>query len=146
MVWKIILVFLTSTVKFLFAPAAAIGIGFSILQTILITSVGGVTGVVIFFYLSTGLQQRAFLRRKKLEAEGLKKPKKKFTRANKTIVKIKRSLGLPGIAFLTLPFISIPVCVIITAKFFRHRNDALPFLISSILIWSVALTYLYSFI
>lgn len=146
MVWKIIIVFLTSTVKFLFAPAAALGVGLSVFQTILITSIGGITGVFVFFYLSKGLQKRAYERKQRLIREGLKKPKPTFTRINKAIVRIKRSMGLPGIAFLTLPFVSIPVCVIISAKFFRHRNDTLPMLVGSVIIWSVTLTYLYSFV
>ncbi len=143
MVWKFISVFLLSTVKFLFAPAAAKGLDLSILQTILITSAGGITGVIVFYFLSKTLQQRALDKRRKLIAEGLKAPKRNFTKVNKTIVKIKTSMGLPGIAFLTLPFISIPVCVIIAAKFFRHRNETLPMLIGSVLVWSVLLTYLF---
>ncbi len=142
---KVLGLFLISTVKFSFAPIAALTT-FSVLQTIIITSAGGCTGVLVFFLLSTGFQRWSAARRHKLEDKGAKKPKRNFTRTNKTIVKVKRAFGLPGIAFLTLPLISVPLCAIITAKFYRHRKEALPMLIISVLVWSVTLTYLFSLI
>lgn len=146
MAWKIIIIFLTSSVKFLFAPVASLNLGFNELQTILITTVGGCTGVFVFFYLSSTLQKRALDKRRRLILEGKKKPAKNFTKMNKLIVRIKRTMGLPGIAFCTLPFISVPVCTIIAAKFFRHRKETLPMLIGSIVFWSFCLTYLSAYI
>ncbi len=146
MIWKFIIVFLTSSVKFLFAPVASLQMGFSIWQTLLITTMGGCTGVMVFYFLSTGLQQGAFKRNQQLIAEGKRQAKRKFTRINKAIVNIKRKMGLPGIAFLTLPFVSIPVCAIISAKFFRHRRDTLPMLIASVVTWSLILTFGFSLI
>lgn len=144
MVWQIIILILTSSVKFLFAPLVSLSMGFDKLQTILFTSLGGALGVLVFYFLSAGLMKKALERRIAKVKAGLAKPKKNFTRINKLIVRVKHKMGLPGIAFLTLPIISVPLCAIISAKFFRHRNDTLAYLMISVLIWSVTLTYAYS--
>lgn len=142
MVWQSILLILLSSVKLLFAPLA-VKTDFTILQTILFTSLGGSLGVLVFYFLSAGIMKRALTKRIERVKAGLQKPKRNFTRTNKLIVTIKHKLGLPGIAFLLLPFISVPVCAIISAKFFRHREDTLIYLILSVVSWSVILTFLY---
>ena len=143
MVWKAVVVFFTSSVKFLFAPSIAIGVvGFTPLETIIITTAGGSFGICVFYFLSERLMQAALERRQRLIREGKARKKKNFTRLNKTIVRIKRTMGIMGVAYLTLPFISIPLCAIISAKFFRHQRHTVALLLSSVVIWSVLLTLL----
>ncbi len=146
MAWKILIVFFTSAVKFLFAPVTSMTMGLSWLQTILITSVGGCTGVMVFFFASSSILRRALKKQQLKEKNPNYIRKKRFTRVNKTIVRIKRSMGLPGIAFVTLPFISVPLCTIIAAKFFRHKKETLPFLLISVLVWSLLLTSITFFV
>ncbi|HEX4888166.1 MAG TPA: hypothetical protein VFV37_08990 [Luteibaculaceae bacterium] len=140
MIWRISIVFFTASVKFLFAPLTARGLGFDWLTCSLAVATGGTTGVMFFYFLSARILQRQLLRkaRKALEP-GYRKPKI-FTRTNKAIVRIKQRFGLLGMAFLTLPFISIPVCTIITTKFFRHKPETLPMLVVSVLVWTAILT------
>jgi uncharacterized oligopeptide transporter (OPT) family protein len=49
---KLIQVLLMSGVKFLFAPPLSLGLGFTYSQTILTTTIGGILGVIFFFFLS----------------------------------------------------------------------------------------------
>ena len=49
--YEIISVFLMSAIKFFAAPLLAKSFGFTYLQTILITSLGGIVGVFLFFNL-----------------------------------------------------------------------------------------------
>jgi dipeptide/tripeptide permease len=129
--WEVVVVFLTSTIKFLPAPFAAAGLGMSYWQAFLLVGVGGTLGVTIFFFLSKTLFER---NKKKLST------KKKFTKLNKSIIKVKQRFGLVGIALITPPLISIPVGTIIAVKFYKHRKDLLPMLWLSVWFWNVILT------
>ena len=51
--YEIISVFLISGIKFFAAPLLAKTFGFTYLETIFITSIGGVLGVFLFFNLDT---------------------------------------------------------------------------------------------
>jgi hypothetical protein len=141
MIWQVVVVFFTSSVKFLFAPGISLGLGFTAVETFIITTTGGCFGICLFYFLSERLMQGAIARRQRLVKEGKAKKKKNFTRVNKAIVKIKRTLGVMGIVYITLPFISIPLCAIISAKFFRHRRSTIALLLSSVVIWSILITW-----
>ncbi|MBK7181796.1 MAG: hypothetical protein IPH89_02090 [Bacteroidetes bacterium] len=55
-IWEIISVFLLSTVKFVFgAVPMALAMGFSFFETVVVTSLGGFTGVIVFVFLSDTL-------------------------------------------------------------------------------------------
>lgn len=129
--WEVIVVFLTSTIKFLPAPFAAAGLGMSYWQAFLLVGIGGTLGVTLFFLLS-----------KTIFGRKQKKPstKKKFTKLNRWIIKVKHRFGLVGIALITPPLISIPVGTIIAVKFYRHRKDVLPMLWLAVWFWNVILT------
>ena len=60
------------------------------------------------------------------------KNKKKFTKINKLIVKIKRSIGIIGISFYAPLLLSIPVGSIIVAKFYGNEKKTFPLIIVGI--------------
>ena len=62
------------------------------------------------------------------------KPKKNFTRMNKFIVKIKRSVGQVGVCFWAPFFLSIPIGSIISAKFYGHSKKTYPLIVLGIFI------------
>lgn len=129
--WEVIVVFLTSTVKFLPAPFAAAGLGMSFWQAFLLVGIGGTLGVTVFYFIAKALLKATNKRKKK---------KKVFTKMNRRIIKIKQQFGLTGIAAITPPLISIPFGTIIAVKFFHHRKDVLPMLILAVWFWSAILT------
>jgi hypothetical protein len=51
------------------------------------------------------------------------KQKKKFTRGNKMIIKLKRSFGKIGVCFIAPSLLSIPLGTIIVAKFYGKEKD-----------------------
>ncbi len=54
--WEIILVFLLSTVKFVFGSVPlALGLGFSFFEAVTVTSLGGFVGVTFFVIMSDKL-------------------------------------------------------------------------------------------
>ena len=66
--------------------------------------------------------------------------KKKFTRMNKFIVKIKGSLGIVGISFWAPFFLSIPIGSIVTAKFYGENKKTYPLIIVGMFINGFATT------
>lgn len=131
-VFKILGVFFTSTVKFLPAPFMAGGAGFSFWFSVLVTSLGGITGTFFFYSMAGFFMKRAKAKRK----EG----KKVFTVFNKLAVWAKTRIGLTGIALLTPIIFSIPVGAIISAKFFRNSAATVWVLSASVVFWSLVLS------
>lgn len=143
-----ILVLLLSMVKFLFSAPLSYGLGNSFLETLLLTSIGGCAGTLVFFFTGTSVleffRKRHVLRMEQRKAKGLP-PKRIFTRTNRLIVRIKRGYGIKGLAVIVPVVLSIPVGTIIAAKYFRHDRRTLPVLLSSVVIWAVVLSVAWSF-
>ncbi|MGY6560823.1 MAG: hypothetical protein ACXITV_01820 [Luteibaculaceae bacterium] len=146
MITKAISLFFLSAVKFALAPASGLALGFGLWQTILITTTGGVCGILFFYLLSdyfvrSSLERRAVKIQKALEA-GKPNPVKFFSRKNRLIVKVKQKFGVLGIAAVTPAIISIPVGSILAARFFRHNKLTLVYLALSVFLWSLCLSLL----
>ena len=120
---------LVSGVKILFTPIGMIAGGYSFWTTIIITSTGGVLGVVVFFFLGKAI----------IKLLKSKKPKNKFTKQNRWIVRTKNRFGLIGIA-ATMGIVSVPLATILVAKYFGHEKKALPVLVFTAISWSFAVT------
>lgn len=142
---EIVSVFLLSTVKFVFGGVPmALGFGFSYLESICVTSLGGCTGVVFFVYTSDKLI--AFYKRRakeKREKNPDQPPKKKFTRTNKAIVKIKRRFGILGFSIMVPFLIPIPLGCFLAVRYFDGKQKIISYLFFAILFWSVIGTLLY---
>jgi hypothetical protein len=141
---KALSVFALSMIKFPFSQVTATGLGFGFLPTFLITTAGGCTGVIIFYHASGWLLDRARRRRIRRMAEG-HAPKRSFSRTNRTIVRVKRSQGLSGLAFLTPILISVPIGSVLAAKYFRNDKRTLPVLLISVVAWGIVLTSFWQF-
>lgn len=135
---KLLSVFLLSTVKFLFAPGTAIAAGFSPMETILITSFGGMTGISIFYFFGHWVFQQIEAWRFRNMSN---KQKRIFTRRNRYIVKFKLSFGLLGLIIVTPAILSIPIGSVVAAKFYYQNRYTYPLLLLSTIVWSVGLTF-----
>lgn len=140
--YEFLSVFLLSTVKFLGAPFLAKGLGLTYLQCILVCSLGGITGVLVFFNL--GARIVSFFPN---FFKPIKKDRKIFTRKNKMYVNLIRNYGIFGLALITPVFISIPVGSFLAARFFSNQKKMVNILMSmSVVLWSVSIaTFLYLF-
>lgn len=140
-----------SGIKFIFAPALSMGLGFSYIQTIIVTSIGGLAGVYFFYYLSgyliSGYRRyiRPFFKRmNKLSLDFNPvvnghiplKTKKAFTFKNKTIVRAKINFGIIGIAVITPVLLSIPLGAFLVNRYYAHCKKKFIYLGVSVLIWS----------
>lgn len=138
--FEILIIFLLSSVKFLLAPGVALGVGISYLQTILITTIGGATGVVVFYYFGTFIFRTIDEWVSSKRKNRVIKKKKVFTRRNRTLVRFRKRYGLPGLALLTPTILSIPIGTIIASRYFHNPYRTIPFLIASVFLWSLLLT------
>lgn len=142
-------VIVTAMVKFLFAGLVSYGMGKGFWETVIYLMIGSVLGMTVFYFAGRGMlewfRQRYIRRRRERALKGLP-PKPIFTRTNRTIVRVKRTYGLVGLAAIAPPTLSIPVTAVLAAKYFRHQKGTLPILISSVLVWSIVLSVAWSVI
>ncbi len=129
---KILSVISLSTVKHTVGgiPLAS-AYGFSYIEVALYSAIGGTLGAFIFIwsakYIKIGFRK---LFPKKA------KEKRIFTKKNRMIVRIKRSYGLIGIAFITPPLLSMPIGTIIAATMYKNKTRVFTVLFASVLFWS----------
>jgi len=135
-VYEVLVVLLTSSVKFFAAPLLAKSIGFSYLETIFLTTLGGLFGIFVFFTLGSKLVlffPNFF--------KPLTKNKKVFTKKNKFYVLLIRKYGAFGLALFSPILISIPVGSFLAARFFKANSFRVKFFLClSVLFWSVTLS------
>jgi len=138
---KILEVGLLASVKFLLAPFEAERYGFNFRDAFLITTTGGITGIIAFTFIGHGIAYgwKKIKEIFKKKTTSLPEPTKKFTRTNKFIVKIKMNFGLWGLVITTPSMISIPVGAIVINHFYRKKIRNVMLLILSLLAWSILL-------
>jgi hypothetical protein len=157
---KLLEVLILSGVKFLLAPPYAIGVGFNYIQTFLITTIGGLMGVVFFFYVSEFILKmfkkvwpviKNYFSKPKLQSENLiieiepgENRKKQFTRKNRFLVLTVRKYGLWGIAILTPILLSIPLGTFLASKYYKNKKSVLLSLAVSVVGWSLVMSSIYA--
>ena len=147
---KILIVFLVSSIKFLFAPAISFGLGLNFIQTWLSTTAGGIVGVVVFFFLSKWLLRLYsmyffyyfhLIRVKIYTSLKISVPKfipaRRFTKRNRMIIKIVKKFGMAGIVILTPVLLSIPLGTFIATRYYSTNRFLLVYLSASVLFWSL---------
>jgi hypothetical protein len=131
--------FTLSMIKFMFAPFGGPAMKLNFLETYLSCISGAFVAAFIFYFSSEFFMIRAHNKRKALLHASITngtplKYKPKFTRFNKLIVRLKRRLGIYGIAFYAPLFLSVPVGSIVTAKFYGKEKRTFPLILLGICI------------
>jgi hypothetical protein len=128
------LLLIFAAIKFLFAAGyLLIDKGYPYYQTVLLLIVGGTIGVFVFYYFSgwINLLINRLIKRSK--------PRKVFTKQNRTIVNIKSKYGIYGIAFLMPIFFSIPIGSFLASRFYMNKKSTVPILLLAVVFWSLVL-------
>ena len=97
---KLVSVYFSSMLKFVFGPVGGYVSGFNLVTTILVTVAGMMTVVLLFTFFGTWIREQVFNR--------LFKKKSKFSRSNRRFVVIWKKYGLVGVAALT-PILLTPI-------------------------------------
>jgi len=101
----------------------------------LVACTGGITGSIIFTYLSAGIikwRHNFRLKRGKIHHKPI------FTKFNRRIITVKQKFGLAGIAFLT-PMIGTPVGAFLAERFFKDKKKIILYTSVSIAFWALAI-------
>ncbi len=135
---KILSVFITCTFFFvkLGLPSAIVVFKYNFLKVMLVSCAGGITGNIIFTYLSANLLNWMHNYREKRKIK-----KKIFTPSTRRMIKIKQRFGLVGIAFIT-PIISQPIGAFFAEKFFKDKKKIILYLSVSVIFWALTLYWI----
>lgn len=128
-----------SMIKFLFAPFAGPHMQLNFFEIYVSCCAGAIVCATAIYFSSEFFLKRAHKKRVQARLDAAEKGvelkvKKKFTRTNKFIVKIKHRLGIVGITFYAPLFLSIPIGTIIAAKFYGKQKKTYPLILAGILI------------
>ncbi|TND09787.1 MAG: hypothetical protein FD123_911 [Bacteroidetes bacterium] len=144
---KIAVILLVSATKFLAAPFTAEGFHYNFWESFIITTAGGIIGILAFTFVGDFLVNKwrhfialikaPFMHKKAEVIERI--PRRKFTRVNRMIVWIKTRFGLAGLAFVTPCIISIPIGVFVINRFFKKKFRIFSALFVSLIFWSLVL-------
>ncbi len=134
---KILEVGLLASVKFLLSPFEAERQGLNFKEAFIITTSGGLIGIVLFTYIGQAISYAwkrtiSFFTKKN-------KQNKKFTWMNKFVVKIKQKFGLMGLVFATPIILSIPIGCFVIQHFYKNKIKNLSLLFVALLLWSILL-------
>lgn len=120
--------------------------GAAFLETFLAAFAGGTFGAAIFYFFSEFMMKYAHNRKVKKQEE-LKRQgiiaipvKKKFSKTNTFIIRIKQKLGIYGICFWAPFFLSVPIGSIIVAKFYGKQHKTFPLIVLGMAINSLIMT------
>lgn len=126
---KYIAVFFTSAVKFIAGPVLGIGAGLSFMETCIFTSLGMMASVLVFSSLAGNIFkswfQRTFYKNQKL-----------FSKRNRRLIRIWKSFGIKGVAFLT-PILLSPIGgTLLAASFGESKKNIFFYMLASSVFWS----------
>jgi hypothetical protein len=127
-------VLLISTIKVgLGGIPLSFALGFNTQTIIVLNIIGGSIGAFVFVNLSDWLNH-------KMNSYFSKKaPRKKFTRTNRIIIKVKKYGGVYGLCFITPLFLSFPLGCFVTVRYFRNKKQIILWMIVAVVFWSIIL-------
>lgn len=149
--------FLLATVKYFYTPIYAFIIGLDFFETLLTLILGGVFGFFVFYYFSNLLilsariikptivkytpggilnSYRSWKQKKAIKRKG----RKKFSKRNKMIVKIRSNYGMWGICLLSPVLLSIPLGSFLLRRYYYHRKSAIPVMILTIIVEGIIIS------
>ena len=132
---KIASIMFASAFKMLFGVPMSLGFGYGILETLILASLGGIIGVIVFTFFSHWLIQAmdkfTFFNRQP----------KVFSRRNRMIIRVRQKFGLMGLAFIA-PNLTIPVGTFVLVKYFKNRRKIILYESLSVIFWA-AVTLLF---
>ncbi len=124
-------IFSLSTIKFMVMPFSGPALKLSFIETYVASCAGAIFSAAVFYFASEYFMKRSHDKRVKAREEAIAsgtplKVKKKFTRINRLIVRIKMRIGIIGVCFWAPFFMSVPIGSIVTAKFYGKRHITFP--------------------
>jgi len=135
---KIVSVYFSSMLKFVFGPLGGYAAGFSLITTILVTVAGMMTVVLLFTFFGNWIREKVIYR--------LIKKRSKFSQSNRKFVTIWKKYGLIGVAALT-PLLLTPIGgTLLAVSSGSPKEKIIFYMFISACVWSILFsTALYFF-
>lgn len=130
MVYKLVVAFLLSSVKYALGVAWCMARFNNHYLSFLVTFLGGMAGIFVFTYFGHMINRWWASR---------KKNRKIFTKKNRRLVRLRTYGGLPIVALLAPIILSIPGGCILATTFVTDRRKIILFMFGSLLLWGVAI-------
>jgi hypothetical protein len=132
MILKIVTIYFSSMLKFIFGPLGGYAAGFSLITTILITVAGMMTVVLVFTYFGAWIKVRIIGR--------FFKKSSKFSPRNRKFVTIWKRYGLIGVAAIT-PIVLTPIGgTILAVSSGSPKEKIIFYMLISASFWAIVLT------
>lgn len=143
---EIIGIFITCAIKPGIAgiPFAIFVLKFNLTEVLLVCLPGGISGIFLFTFMIDGIIKIYNLFLDKY-FPNRNKNKKKFTKTNRFIIKTKRNFGIVGIAAITPLFLSFPLGIFLSLKFFGDRKKTLIWMSIFMTAWTFVLYFVFKF-
>ncbi|PLX04151.1 MAG: hypothetical protein C0595_04500 [Marinilabiliales bacterium] len=157
---KFLNVVLLAGIKFFFAPIYAFNIGLDFWSTYAALVIGGSLSFLLVYYATnlflvyvkhfkpkivsvTTNKTRLYYRNWKQKRIQKRLDRKKFTKRNKRMVKIRRDWGMWGLIVSSPVLLSIPIGAILLRKYYGHRKRTIPSMLVYLLVWGLVLNTAY---
>lgn len=127
---KLVTIFLFSIVKYGLGLFTAINLDTGILPSILANLAGGAIGLLIFINFGS------FITKKYYEIKFRNKTYHRFNRWNKFLVKVRKSMGLLGIAFLSPILLTLPVGTMLALQITGNKMKIFVYMFACCIFWS----------
>jgi hypothetical protein len=101
----------------------------SVVLNYLFNIIGGILGIIFFIYFGS------FLKKILMRFNWFRKVRK-FSWKNRTIVKVRRAFGVPGIAFITPVVLSIPLGIFVALTITSNKRKILLWTTAACIFWS----------
>ena len=142
---KSIEILIISSIKFILAAPVSYLDGFDYIHTFLITTLGGIVGVLFFYYLGKWFynakrNNNFIVKLRNFKVNNLIKIE------NRIIKKLKIKYGLIGLIILTPVFFSIPLGAIMANKYYSERKRIPLYLTISVVCWSLIISTFFNFL
>jgi membrane protein DedA with SNARE-associated domain len=131
---KAVPVFFSSMIKFIFGPVGGYAAGLHVVTTILSTTLGMMTIVILFAYFGNWIKAEIFSKFRKND----KPPSQK---KNRRLARIWKKYGLTGVALLT-PIILTPIGgTLLALSSGSPREKIILYMFISASVWAIVLTF-----
>lgn len=144
---KYLMVYLLATVKFVFSFPLAAGYHLNFIEMFVFTSLGGISGVLFFAFLTNPIVRiwKAITPKKKNRVnkhEQAHETKRINYKRNRRMIKLKNSYGLAGLIIFTPFLLSIPFGTFLTVRYFGAKFKIILMLVITVILFSLLFTIL----
>lgn len=127
---KLATIFLFSIVKYGFGLFTAINLDTGILPSILANLAGGAIGLLLFINFGSFITKKYYSYRYK------NKPHQRFSGWNRFLVRVRKYMGLFGIAFLSPILLTLPVGAMMALQITTNKTKIFIYMFSGCILWS----------